>query len=275
MTELNSLKDGKGPHPLVSLTTREREVLVYLEDFLDAHGIAPSLQEIRGHFGLASFNSVQRYLKQLQSKRYIFRPGGNLKRALVILQSGRFRNTKSNSGVVPENEIISPSIQAQQKRETLYSSLEQGSLSLPLLGKVAAGVPLERFHSEETITIPSNWVKFPSESFAVRVEGQSMIEDGICSGDILIIKQQSFAENGQTVIASIFDHSSSFSTVKRFYLHDLNKKNDVIHSSPQSYTHSIELRPANSNMKSLWFSPDSVQIQGLVVGLYRDWQNLQ
>ena len=94
-----------------------------------------------------------------------------------------------------------------------------------------------------------------------------MIEDGILDGDIIFVQKQTYANNGDTVVAMVNNQA----TVKRFYLH----RNREIHSNPQSHAHppaseqQVELRPANETMKSFWFTPQSVEIQGILVGLMR------
>lgn len=97
-----------------------------------------------------------------------------------------------------------------------------------------------------------------------------MIEDGILDGDLLLVQKQSFANNGETVIAMVNNQA----TVKRFYLH--RKRDANIHSNPQTHAHlsgatepQVELRPANATMTSLWYPPYDVDIQGIVVGLMR------
>lgn len=91
-----------------------------------------------------------------------------------------------------------------------------------------------------------------------------MIEDGILDGDIIFVQKQSYANNGETVVAMIDNQA----TVKRFYLHSKTKID--IHSNPQTHAHpQVELRPANSEMGSMWYPPQHVDIQGILVGLLR------
>ncbi len=244
---------------LLPLTAKEKTVLEFIEGYSQNHGIAPSYQEIREHFGLASFNSVQRYLQQLQKKNYIYVPGGNLKRAITVLHSANESLRKVN------HPILNPTM----KGTPLSHSLATESLSLPLLGRVAAGRPIERIENDEFISVPASSVRYPERSYALRVEGQSMVEDGILDGDIIFVQSQETAKNGDTVVAVVDNQA----TVKRFYSHFVNKENLFVHSYPQSHAQTpkapIELRPANASMSSLWYQPDQVSIKGLVVGLLR------
>ncbi len=232
--------------PLRPLTAKERKVMDFLHDFFVREATAPSFQEIREHFGFASLNSVQRYLKQLHRKGYIDLPGGNQKRALRLLQPP------------PSSQPIG-----------LSESLTTEALCLPLLGKVAAGRPIEALAHNEFVEVPKDYISHPEKSFALKVQGQSMIEDGIFDGDTIFIQKQSIARNGETVVA-IVDNEA---TVKKFYLHENTTK--LIHRYPQIPPHLaqapalVELRPANQQMVSMWFEPHQVEIQGIVTGLLR------
>ncbi len=262
----------KKPLPL---TLKELKVLEYVEQVMLDQGVVPSYQEIREHFGFASLNSVQRYLKQLQEKNYIYIPGGNQKRALQILHpsksiSNLLTDRIIDSAALSTNQI--PNTQTFKKETPLMSSSppQVESLSLPLLGRVAAGLPIESFTHDEHVNVPASLIRNPSKTFALIVQGQSMVEDGILDGDVIFVQKQSYANNGETVVAMINNQA----TVKRFYLH-AKRKIDV-HTNPQSDAHfpgpnekAVELRPANSTMESMWFAPYKVDIQGIVVGLIR------
>ncbi len=295
----------KKPMPL---TLKELNVLEFIEMYMLDQGVAPTFQQICDYFGFASLNSAQRYLKQLQEKNYIYIPGGNQKRAMQVLHS-----SKSISNLLSDRLMLggSPSgdssvLDASLSRDAsngrtsrtnqnpvLSQTLKKGapieslsppsaeSLSLPLLGRVAAGAPIEAFTHDEHITVPSSMIRNPSKTFALVVQGQSMIEDGIFDGDVIFVQKQTYASNGETVVAMVNNQA----TVKRFYLHkrsDVDKRNHLmsdktkndIHTNPQSDAHSseskqVELRPANSTMQSMWHPPSVVDIQGIVVGLIR------
>lgn len=241
--------------PLRPLTAKEKAVLEFLEAFLQTQGIAPSYQEIRKHFGFASLNSVQSYLKQLQNKGYIFIPGGNQKRAITLLHSSQAFKKGVNPIHSPNNQqpTTAPFFSYQHQKGALPKDIPLAeSLSVPLLGRVAAGAPIEALEHNEFVDAPQSLIRNPDKSFALRVEGQSMIEDGILDGDIIFVQQQKHASNGDTIVALV----ESEATVKKFYL-------------DKSQGTKVELRPANSNMQSMWFRPEQIQIQGIVVGLLR------
>lgn len=266
----------KKPLPL---SLKELRVMEFIEQFLQEQGVAPTYQEIKEHFGFASFNSVQRYLKQLQDKNYIHIPGGNQKRALQVLNSSKSLISQTERMVAPSGHLTnpSPSLSHPKKEAPLSSSRpvfageplsppQAESLSLPLLGRVAAGLPIEAFTDNEFVDVPAALIRNPAKTFALVVQGQSMIEDGILDGDVIFVQKQSYASNGETIVAMVNNQA----TVKRFYLH---RKKDL-HMNPQTHAHTspqqqVELRPANSTMVSMWYSTQQVDIQGIVVGLMR------
>ncbi len=196
------------------LTPKQKAVLGFITDFQAKHGYAPSQMEIAAHFGLRSLGSVQDYLVRL-------REGGFLEN---VPHARRGLSTK------PVKEVGT-------------------SMSLPLLGFVAAGKPIEAVESQDQIEVPASFVK-RGEHFALRVTGNSMIEDGILDGDFVIVKKQKSAETGQLIVALV-DHSA---TVKRFY-----PKKKV-----------IELHPANPAYRPILVGPDqSFKIEGIVTGVIR------
>jgi repressor LexA len=195
------------------LTRKQKEVYDYICAYLDEHGTSPTQLEIKEYFGFKSLGSVQDYIKYLVN-------GGYLR-----------NDSNAVRGLVPVTHA-------------------EPSVEIPLLGKVAAGNPIEVVEGQETIPVPRTMLK-QGTHFALTVTGQSMIEDGILDGDVIIIKKQQTANNGDTVVATV-DHEA---TVKRFY-----KKSSK-----------IELHPANSSMKPIIVSDQEFQIKGILVGLLRQY----
>ncbi len=214
-----------------SLTSKEKATLEFIETYVKTHGISPTFTEIKNHFGFASINSVQRYIQQLESKNYIQKGNSNEKRSLKLLKSST---------------------------DYLADLMEKPSVAvtLPLLGKVAAGLPLEEKNFDQWVDVPLSLVQKPKESFVLRVQGESMIDEGIHSGDLVIIEKNSFASEGSLAVVSTEDESA---TVKRIFY-----KNGQ-----------VELRPANSKMKSMWYEPHEITLQGLVIGLMRNYAKAQ
>lgn len=238
------------PLPTVSpLTSKEKMILEFIENTLAEKGISPSFQEIRDHFGFASFNSVQNYIKQLTNKEYIQVPN-NQKRAIQVL-----RPSSAAQSHVHNLKSVSQSPRESLLQKTTHEEI----FSLPLLGRVAAGKPIEAVEHDEYIDIPPSMVRNPSKSFALKVEGDSMIEDGIFNGDIILVQKQNSASNGEIVVATVESDLLTEATVKRLYSR----------AHPDSGEKLVELRPSNSKMQTMWFHPSQVKVQGVVVGLIR------
>lgn len=229
--------------PLPSLSPKEKAFLEFVETEMRRLGICPSYQEIMDHFGFASFNSVQNYLKQLHSKGYI-EISPHQKRAIRILHSAH---------ALQEDVARRLSKSKGPSRDSLLQARGE-VFSLPLLGKVAAGRPLEHIKENEFIEVPPSMVKRPDSTFVLEVQGDSMIDDGIWDGDYLLVQKQASAKNGDIIVASVDNEA----TVKRFYL-----------KSSASDGPTVELRPSNPRLKSMWYSPNEVEVRGLVVGLLR------
>jgi repressor LexA len=160
------------------LTKRQREILDYLQDFIQQHGYAPSLEEVGRRFGLSSLATVHKHLTNLQDKGFI-RRSWNRSRSV----------------------------------ELLPARVGQRAVEVPLLGYVAAGRPIEAVASNETIAIPEDLVG-RRETYVLRVKGDSMIDEQIRDGDFVIVEDRKTADNGEMVIALLGGHEV---TLKTFY----------------------------------------------------------
>ncbi len=245
----------KTNQPLPSLTAKEKSVLQFIEAELVSKGISPSYQEICDHFGFASFNSVQNYLKQLTAKGYVaINP--NQKRAIQLLHSAQDFHQNLIERLQVTAEPSRGSLSHQSSPRFSENDKHAKVLPIPFLGRVAAGAPIERVNENEFIEIPLNLVKNSKDLFALRVEGDSMIDEGIFDGDTLVVQSTKVARDGDLVVASIDQEA----TVKRFF-----NKLKVADSK------SIELRPANKRLTSMWYHPSQVEIKGLVKALLRSY----
>lgn len=197
----------------MKLSKKQKEFLQYVSRYMDEWGQSPSFDEICSHFGFNSYNTVTTYLRILERKGYIRIPGKNRKRAI---------------------EVISP--------------VEARRLEFPLLGKVAAGKPIEAIEDKSVVEVPSSMVG-GGDHFVLQVQGASMEEDGILDGDFVVIRKQPTVENGEIVVVLINNEA----TLKRYYRHDGE----------------VELRPAHKGMKSFWIDEGDLRIEGKVVGVLR------
>ncbi len=199
---------------MLPLTKRQREILDYLNEFIQQHGYAPSLEEIGRRFNLSSLATVHKHLTNLQDKGFI-RRAWNRSRSVEMVSS------KAGSRAI----------------------------ELPLLGYVAAGVPIEAVVGTETIAVPEDLVG-KRESYVLRVRGDSMIDEQIRDGDFVIVEDRRTADNGEMVIAML---NGSDVTLKKLYREGAR----------------IRLQPANPAMQPIMAPADQVQIQGVVVGVMR------
>ena len=163
---------------MLPLTKRQREILDYLNEFIQQHGYAPSLEEIGRRFGLSSLATVHKHLTNLQEKGFIKR-AWNRSRSVELVPTRAGGRT----------------------------------LELPLLGYVAAGAPIDAITTTETIAVPDNLVG-RLDTYVLRVRGDSMIDEQIRDGDYVIIEDRKNAENGEMVIALL---GGTEVTLKKFY----------------------------------------------------------
>ena len=199
----------------MQLTKKQTRIYSYLEAYLRRKGRPPSYQEIQDYFGFRSLNSVVKHLKQLERKGYLESPWGNQKRAFRLLP------------------------------------LRTTAATIPFLGRVAAGAPIEAVEMPESVEVPESLLA-GGNNFALQVQGESMVDEGIRDGDVLIIRKQDHADNGQTVVAQIEGEA----TIKKFYQRDGR----------------VELRPANEELKPLVVPAEKVEILGVVIGLVRHYK---
>mgnify|MGYP003393279245 FL=1 len=269
---INKSTTNQKPQPL---TPKEKGILEFLEIYIGRHGLAPSFQEIKDHFGFASFNSVQRYLKQLEEKNYIQVPGENRKRAITLINSASSVQKSVASLTDKQQNQQQPGAAFSGAFSPMYTQtrIERGAaaasfaepLSLPLLGKVAAGHPIEALTDNEFVDVPASFVRNAGKSYALQVQGNSMVDDGIHDRDVILVQEQNHARDSEIVVAVVDNEA----TVKRLYSHRKAPAQAVNHVDWQGPV--IELRPSNSEMQSLWFHPDQVEIRGVVVGLLRKY----
>ncbi len=220
------------------LTERQKKVLGYIDSHIKQHGFPPTIREIGLHLGIKSTNGVNDHLNALQKKGFLTRTEGK-SRTLQLVHS-------SNDDV------------ANDDVDERMPGLDRGDddmVIVPLLGKVAAGLPiLAEQTSTDTVKVSSFFLGGASQQkvFALSVVGDSMIEDGIFHGDYLFVKKQPVARNGEIVVAMIDGEA----TVKRYF--------------PEGSR--IRFQPGNSRMEPIFVDKKSFRqtdILGVVVGVYR------
>jgi repressor LexA len=198
----------------MALTKRQRQILDYLERFIAQHGYSPSLQEIGENFGLSSVATVHKHVQHLVDK-----------------------------GLVRKSWTRSRSVE-------LISEPGRDGASLPLLGTVAAGAPIEAIEVDESIAVPPEMIGTLGESFVLQVRGNSMIEEQIRDGDYVVVESRPVARDGETVVALIRGEDA---TLKKLYRNGST----------------VRLVPANAAMQPIEVPAEEVEVRGVVRGLLR------
>src|SRR5262249_29049759 len=207
----------------MALTKRQKEVLDFLVSFETKHGYAPSFEEIGKGLKLTSLATVHKHISTLERKGFI-RRGYNQSRSIEVLQLPR-----------PVKEQV----------------LDRRLQELPVMGRIAAGRPLEALEERETISL-GDFAR-GGNSFVLQVKGNSMIEDHILDGDYVVGEQTQVANPGDIVVALIGGEEA---TLKRFYRESGAR---------------VRLQPANSEMQPIVVSAAELKIQGRVIGVLRKY----
>jgi repressor LexA len=199
------------------LTRRQKQILDFVGRHIERRGYAPTIEEIGEHFGLSSLATVHKHLTNLQDKGLIKRLW-NRSRAL----------------------------------ELVPTRIEVKAVELPLLGRVAAGSPIEAVASTETIFVPENMVG-RQDTYVLQVKGDSMIEEQIRDGDYVIVEDRKSARDGEMVIALLQGENV---TLKKLFREPGGR---------------VRLQPANSAMKPIVVNAEDVRVQGVVIGVLRKY----
>jgi repressor LexA len=199
------------------LTRRQKEILDFLDRHIARKGYAPTIEEIGEHFGLSSLATVHKHLSNLQAKGLVKRDW-NRSRAL---------------------ELVPTRVAVQ-------------AVELPLLGRVAAGSPIEAVTASETIFVPEDMVG-RRDTYVLQVKGDSMIDEQIRDGDFVIVENRKHARDGEMVIALVDGDSA---TLKKLYREGNGK---------------VRLQPANERMAPIVLDQDRLRIQGVVIGVLRKY----
>ena len=210
------------------LTRKQKELFDYLTDYISKNSISPSYEEMKTAVNLKSKSGIHRLITSLEQRGFIKRLKHKA-RAMEITKN--LNNSLSN----------------------LARNTENNSISIPLLGSISAGNPIEAIENpHESVDIPLSFISPNYEYFGLRVKGLSMIEKGICDGDIAIIKKTNTIQNGKIAAILTNENEVTLKTVKVFH--------DKMH-----------LIPANKNYKETIFNLKDVQIQGSLSGLIRKY----
>jgi len=226
------------------LTKKQKNLLLFINKKLRSSGVSPSYEEMKESLNLKSKSGIHRLISALEERGFIKRLAHKA-RALEVI---KLPETASANDIY---NSFSPSV----IRGGLDESSNQNNSDeneIPILGKIAAGTPVEAIQNEVSrIPLPSN-IEKNGEFFGLKVQGDSMIEAGINDGDTVIVKKADTAENGKIVVALIDDHEAMLKRIRR-------------------KGKTVALESANRNYETKIFGPDRVKVQGILVSLYRNF----
>jgi repressor LexA len=208
----------------MALTRRQKEVMDFLSGFIEKHGYSPSYDEIASGLGLASLATVHKHIQALEAKQYL-RRSYNHSRSLEIAE----RYFAEENARHPQGTAA----------------------SIPLLGRIAAGSPVEAIANPEALEFSD--FAGNENTFALQVRGDSMIDDHICSGDYVLVEKANSVRNGDIVVALV---DGSEATLKRYYAEADGR---------------VRLQPANASLAPIFVNPEALQIQGRVLAVMRKY----
>ena len=226
------------------LTKKQKNLLLFINKKLRSTGVSPSYEEMKESLNLKSKSGIHRLISALEERGFIKRLAHKA-RALEVI---KLPETASANDIY---NSFSPSvIKGGLDDENLNNS---NDTEIPVLGKIAAGTPVEAIQNEVSrIPLPAN-IEKDGEFFGLKVQGDSMIEAGINDGDTVIVKKADTADNGKIVVALIDDHEAMLKRIRR-------------------KGKTVALESANRNYETKIFGPDRVKVQGVLVSLYRNFQ---
>jgi repressor LexA len=215
------------------VTKRQKEVLDFISDYIREHGYSPSYEEMAEGLDLASVATVHKHVSALEAKEYLKR-APNMSRSLEVTAKWTQEQSARTGKVLAMSE-----------------RLESPSVEVPLLGRIAAGTPVESFSGQDTL----NFADFAGDpgTYALQVRGDSMIEDHICDGDFVLIQKTERVRNSDIVVALV---GGTETTLKRYY--DEGDR--------------IRLQPANSSMEPTFVPRQNLQIQGRLLAVLRKYR---
>ncbi len=238
----------------MALTRRQKQVFDFLVAFINRHGYSPSFEEIGSGLDLSSLATVHKHMQTLEKKGFI-RRAYNQSRSVEVVAipaSVPFAKTAVRPFGRRKPAAEGHDAHAASAHTALTPSQVLGNMEFPLLGRIAAGQPVEAIPHAETFSF-GDFTQGRGSLFVLRVKGDSMIDDHICNGDYILVEGVQTADNGDIVVALI---EGTDATLKRFFREPNGK---------------VRLQPANAQMDPILVPARDVKIQGRVVGVLRKY----
>ncbi len=228
----------------MALTRRQKQVLDFLVGFINRHGYSPSFEEVGEGLRISSLATVHKHMQTLERKGFIHR-GYNQSRSIEVVAvpgsvpfaKTALRSLARKGGAAGADAAAAPTL---------------GNLEFPLLGRIAAGQPVEAIQNPETISL-GDFASGKGNVFVLRVKGDSMIDDHICDGDYILVEGVETAANGEIVVALV---GGTDATLKRIFREPNGR---------------VRLQPANAQMEAIVLPAREVKVQGRVIGVLRKY----
>ncbi|MCZ4353631.1 transcriptional repressor LexA [Roseovarius aestuarii] len=232
------------------LTKKQLDLLEYINKCVQRDGVPPSFDEMKEALDLRSKSGIHRLITALEERGFIRRLAHRA-RALEIVKLPESMGGAPSHGFTPR--VIDGDRPDAGQPANAQPVNASHSLDVPLVGRIAAGVPIEALeHATQNVAVPGAMISGPGEHYALEVKGDSMIDAGINDGDVVVIRETSVANNGDIVVALIEDHEA---TLKRFFRR----------------SGAIALEAANPAYETRILPDDKVKVQGRLVGLIRTY----
>ena len=233
------------------LTTKQHELLCFIDVRLKETGVSPSFEEMKDELGLKSKSGIHRLISALEEREFIRRLP-NRARALEVLKLPEGGMAAASTGNVVEITSIQKAVPTQAPQapaKALPAVANDDVIEIPLHGRIAAGVPIEAIEGETSLSVPAALLG-PGEHYALEVSGDSMIEAGILDGDFALIQRTEVARDGEIVVALIHDEEATLKYLRR-------------------ENGNVRLDPANPAYEPQIYGPGEVRVQGKMAGLLR------
>jgi repressor LexA len=236
----------------MALTRRQKQVLDFLVGFINKHGYSPSFEEIGGSLKLSSLATVHKHLQTLERKGFI-RRGYNQSRSVeVVAVPGAVPFARTAVRPFGQRKVAGGEAGGKAVATAPVPAAVLGHMEFPLLGRIAAGQPVEAIPNPEIFSF-GDFTGGKGNLFVLRVKGDSMVDDHICNGDYILVEGTQTAENGEIVVALI---EGTDATLKRFFREADGR---------------VRLQPANAQMEPIVVSSRDIKIQGRVIGVLRKY----
>ena len=234
------------------LTRKQLDLLKFIHRRMAKDGVPPSFDEMKDALSLRSKSGIHRLITALEERGFIRRLAHRARAIEIIKMPEGLEAPTGGGSATPAANVVAPDFRASSQRAREPGIATQAG-AVPLVGRIAAGTPIEALqHTVDHVTVPQAMLAPSAEHYALEIKGDSMIEAGIHEGDIVVVKRQDAADDGDIVVALVEDQEATLKTLRRA-------------------GRIVELHPANAAYQPQRYDDEQVKIQGRMVGLIRTY----